>query len=184
MSAAHPSTFSWNQEFILRPVGYVQSELKAPSLKASREGLSSDDNGSDRRHRAQEIRQVVAQIVVNPSLAGILDGLGDFSHALILYWPHLADPASRELTRVHPMGRDDLAKVGVFASCSPGRPNPILVTAVEVVRVEENMLTVKGLEAIDQSPVLDIKPYNRHYLAMDKVKLAPWMEQIERELTN
>jgi tRNA (adenine37-N6)-methyltransferase len=184
MSAEHNSTFPWDQEFILKPVGYVQSELKEPSLKASREGLSCGEACRDRRRRAREIREVVAQIVVNPSLAGILDGLEDFSHALVLYWPHLADPASRELTRVHPMGRRDLAKVGVFASCSPGRPNPILVTAVKLVKVEKNMLTVKGLEAIDQSPVLDIKPYNRHYLAMDKVTLAPWMERIERELAD
>ena len=175
-------TYDWNQEMIVRSVGFVQSELKNPSLAADREGLTSSGKGDDRRREARDIKNIVSQIVVNPALSGILDGLAGFSHALILYWPHLAKPESRKLIRVHPMGRKDFDQVGVFASCSPGRPNPILATAVKVIGVHGNVLTVQGLEAVDQSPVLDIKPYTRHYLEVQGLKLADWMERIEREL--
>jgi tRNA (Thr-GGU) A37 N-methylase len=71
--------------------------------------------------------------------------------------------------------------VGVFATCSPARPNPILVTAVKVLGVHANVLTVQGLEAVDRSPVLDIKPYNRNYMEMEDLKVADWMERIEQE---
>ena len=79
------------------------------------------------------------------------------------------------------MGRRDLPEVGVFATCSPARPNPILVTAVEVLGVEGTSLTVRGLEAVDRSPVLDIKPYNRNYLEVDGLKVSEWMERIQKE---
>jgi len=174
--------YDWNQELTVRPVGFVESEIKKPSLAADREGLSLADEAALRRRETLKIKGMVSKIFVNPALGGILDGLAGFSHALILYWPHLAKPGSRSLIKVHPMGRKDFLPVGVFASCSPGRPNPILVTAVKVLGVEGNVLTVQGLEAVDQSPVVDIKPYTRHYLQVDGLKLADWMERIEREL--
>ena len=174
--------FDWKQEFVIRPVGFVKSEFKDPSLVADREGLKPGDDDIDIRHHVREIEENISTIVINPIMEGILDGLADFSHALILYWPHLAKPESRALTKVHPMGRKDFNKVGVFASCSPARPNPILVTTVRVLGVNGNVLTVQGLEAVDQSPVLDIKPYSRHYMQVEGLKPADWMERIEREL--
>jgi len=172
----------WNRELIIRPIGYVKSSLKDPSLVADREGLTTGGNHGHLRRQALDIKKTVSQIVVNPALDGILDGLADFSHALILYWPHLAPSESRALIQIHPMGRKDLNKVGVFASCSPARPNPILATVVKVIGVNANILTVQGLEAVDQSPVVDIKPYNRHYFQVEDVKLADWMERIEQEM--
>ena len=174
--------YDWNQEMIIQPVGFVKSELKDPSLAADGNGLKSQD-GDVRRHN-REIKNLVSQIIINPALEGILDGLEGFSHALILYWAHLAKPASRKLIKIHPMGRPDLAKVGVFSSCSPGRPNPILTTAVRIVEVNGLVLTVQGLEAVEGSPVVDIKPYNLNYMKVKGLKMADWMERIERELGN
>ena len=182
MKGQETDDFDWQQELVIKPVGFVKSKLKDPSLVSDREGLKPGDNNVDLRQHIREIEENVSTIVINPGLAGILDGLTEFSHALILYWAHLTKAESRSLTRIHPMGRKDYNKVGVFSSCSPARPNPILVTAVKVLGVVGNVLTVQGLEAVDQSPVLDIKPYNSHYMKVEGFKMADWMERIEREL--
>jgi len=176
------NSLQWEQEFTVKPIGFVISDLKEPSLVANREGITSNNNSNRIKHQAREIKNLVSRIIIRSSLNGILDGLEQFSHALVLYWPHLTKNESRNLTHVHPMGREDLDKVGVFATCSPARPNPLLVTAVKVLKVNENILTVQGLEAVNESPVLDIKPYNRHYLEVTDLRLADWMENIEHEI--
>ena len=182
MTEQHTAPHDWDMEMIVRPVGFVQSEIKDVTLAADREGLSMQGHSEERIREARAIKDMVSRIVVNPALTDILQGLDDFSHALVLYWPHLQPPESRKLTSAHPMGRKDIDKVGIFATCSPGRPNPILVTAVQVVGVEGNVLTVKGLEAVDGSPVLDIKPYNGHYMVVEGLKLSDWMEKLQQQL--
>jgi tRNA-Thr(GGU) m(6)t(6)A37 methyltransferase TsaA len=172
----------WCQEYAVRPAGFVHNELDAPSLVAGDKGLSSTQRMEQRRQQMEKIAKMVSTITIRPDLAGILDGLDGFSHALILYWPHLAKAGSREIVKVHPMGRKDMDEVGIFASCSPARPNPILVTAARVLTVEATTLKVRGLEAVNGSPVLDIKPYNRHYLVVDDLVMADWMEEIDRRL--
>lgn len=102
--------------------------------------------------------QVTARIDLAPHLQDHLDGLEAFSHALILYWMHLSAPEDRSAGRVHPRGRGDLPLVGVFATRSQHRPNPIGLTVVELLEREGTCLTVRGLDALDGSPVLDIKP--------------------------
>jgi tRNA (adenine37-N6)-methyltransferase len=111
----------------------------------------------------------------------LLDGIEAFSHALVLYWPHLLEPARRKLRKVHPMGRQDLPLTGIFATRSPARPNPILVSVVRILGKNENVLKVKGLEAVDGSPILDIKPHVEAYDSKEKPTVAPWMERIQRE---
>ena len=182
MKEQNRSDFDWKQELTVRPVGFVRSKLKDPSLVADQEGLKPGSDSGDLARHVREIKENIATIVIDPAREGLLDGLADFSHALILYWAHLTKAESRNLTRIHPMGRKDFDQVGIFASCSPARPNPILVTAVKVLGVNGNVLTVQGLEAVDQSPVLDIKPYNSHYLQVEGLQLADWMERIEKEL--
>ena len=178
------SNRDWQQEFVIRPVGFVSSELKDPSLKSGSDGLSQTENQQEIKRQSETIKRLVSRIDLNPALSGILDGLEQFSHALVLYWPHLGKPESREILRVHPMGNTEINKVGVYASCSPARPNPILVTAVTIVEVNQNSLRVQGLEAVDGSPVLDIKPYNRHYLEVKDLKTADWMSRIEEEMSS
>jgi tRNA-Thr(GGU) m(6)t(6)A37 methyltransferase TsaA len=101
---------------------------------------------------------------------------------LVLYWAHLVKPEARSLTRVHPMGRKDLPLVGVFSTCSPARPNPVLVIAVRLLERDGNILRVEGLDAVDGSPVLDIKPYLPSYYAITDVILSDWMNRILSEM--
>jgi tRNA-Thr(GGU) m(6)t(6)A37 methyltransferase TsaA len=112
---------------------------------------SSDGNVRD--------KSLVSKIVLNKGLVKALDGVEEFSHVFIIYWMHKISKAERRL--VHGEGRAEMPPLGVFACRGPIRPNPIGLTLVELVKREENVLWVKGLDALDNTPVLDIKPYGR-----------------------
>lgn len=80
------------------------------------------------------------------------------------------------------MGRKEFPLTGIFATRSPARPNPVLVSVVRVLDRKGGVLKVAGLEAVDGSPVLDIKPHMAAYDTREKPKVAPWMEKIQQEL--
>ncbi|MBW1759864.1 MAG: SAM-dependent methyltransferase, partial [Deltaproteobacteria bacterium] len=86
------------------------------------------------------------------------------------------------LRQVHPMGRKDVPVRGIFATCSPARPNPILVSAVRLLERKRNVLRVQGFEAVDGSPLLDIKPYVTSYYGVENPEIAEWMQKIQNEL--
>ncbi|MBS7658426.1 MAG: tRNA (N6-threonylcarbamoyladenosine(37)-N6)-methyltransferase TrmO [Candidatus Bathyarchaeia archaeon] len=89
-----------------------------------------------------------------------LQRIEDFSHLIILYWFHLKDNEyERSVLKVIPKRHRDAPQVGVFASRSPSRPNPIGLSIVELVKIDECNLIVKGLDAFEGSPIIDIKPY-------------------------
>ncbi len=121
--------------------------------------------------------RVVSEIHLRPELADGLRGLADFSHALVLTWLHQAAWAPAEHLVRRPQGRADLPEAGIFGQRARHRPNPIGVTAVEIVAVAGNVLTVRGLDAIDGTPVLDVKPY---YPAYDRVSEATVPEWVDR----
>lgn len=76
----------------------------------------------------------------------------------VLYWMHQLAESDRELLQAHPMGDRSKEKRGVFALRSPMRPNPIGLTRVKLLERDGNVLTVEGLDALEGSPVIDIKP--------------------------
>lgn len=88
-----------------------------------------------------------------------LTGLEDFSHAIILYHLDQAEYKSERHLQRRPQNREDMPLRGIFAQRAKDRPNAIGMTAVEVVAVGKGTLMVKGLDAVDGTPVLDIKPY-------------------------
>jgi tRNA-Thr(GGU) m(6)t(6)A37 methyltransferase TsaA len=165
---------------VLRQVGVVKSPLKEPSLAAENGDLS----WKIRADRASEERAVVSEIVIDEALTGILDGIEDFSHCLVLYWAHGVSEGGRSIVKAHPMGRKDLPLVGIFATCSPARPNPLCATVVKLLERNGNLLKVQGLDAVDGSPIIDIKPYNPSYYHVGTVKIAAWLEQIHRDLAS
>ncbi len=124
----------------VRPIGFVRDP----------EGAAKDRSGRG-----------VTQIVLKAELADGLDNVEDYSHVQVIYWLNRTPENERYILRQHPHhGREDYPEVGVFALRCPGRPNPIGLSAVEVVRREANVLYVRGLDAFDGTPVLDIKPYS------------------------
>jgi tRNA-Thr(GGU) m(6)t(6)A37 methyltransferase TsaA len=96
-----------------------------------------------------------AEIVFDPGVVEGLDGLGPGDAVLVLTW---LDRGRRDVLRVHPRGDLSREAVGVFATRSPDRPNPIGLHRVEIVAVDGAVVTVRDLEAVDGTPVLDVKP--------------------------
>lgn len=127
-------------------------------------------------------RSTIAELVIDEDLTGILEGIDGFSHLMVLYWAHLVPTEARSITKVHPMGRKEFPLTGVFATCSPARPNPISATAVQLIERRGNVLVVEGLEAVDGSPLIDIKPYIPYYYRAHNVRVPEWVIQVAREL--
>jgi len=84
------------------------------------------------------------------------------------------------ILKVHPRGRMDMPLLGVFATRTNLRPNPIGLTLVELLKAEGNTLTVKGLDAFDGTPVLDVKPYDFWDMISD-AKVPDWWKKLEKE---
>lgn len=93
------------------------------------------------------------QLVVDPLWQDALQGIAEYSHLEVLYWLTLS---RRDLVRQSP--REDGSTFGTFALRSPVRPNPIGTSIVTLERVEANVLTVRGLDCVDGTPLIDIKP--------------------------
>ncbi|NQT74763.1 MAG: tRNA (N6-threonylcarbamoyladenosine(37)-N6)-methyltransferase TrmO [Chloroflexi bacterium] len=124
-------------EIPVKPIGRVRNQIK----EKMRHGWS----------------QIESVLDIYPALSDSLDGLEDFSHIIVLFWMHKnVGPIP---TKVHPQGRDDLPLTGIFATRAPHRPNSIGMTIVKFLERDGNSLRVMGLDAIDGSPILDIKPH-------------------------
>ena len=123
----------------LVPIGRVESPLTDPAL-APKQGNEGSPN---------------AAVVLEPGVLEGLDGIRGGDRVILLTW---LDRARRDMLRVHP--RDDPAnpEQGVFNTRSADRPNPIGLHEVEIVSIRDGRLEVRDLEAVDGTPVLDIKP--------------------------
>jgi tRNA-Thr(GGU) m(6)t(6)A37 methyltransferase TsaA len=127
---------SETETFRFRAIGFVENEFQKPTepdtLRASR-----------------------SRIVLAPELLEGLIGLKPGMALLVVFVFHRAEGYDQ---LQHPRGDRSRPKRGVFALRSPNRPNPIGITEVELLAIEENVLTVRGLDALDGTPVLDLKP--------------------------
>jgi tRNA-Thr(GGU) m(6)t(6)A37 methyltransferase TsaA len=123
----------------IEPIGIVRSPVKEPI--------------------DEKWGRVIAEIELTASLAPGFTGIEQFSHVIVIFFMHQYTFALATHLVRRPQERTDMPEVGIFAQRAKHRPNPIGITAVELVQVQGNILTVKGLDAIDGTPVLDIKPY-------------------------
>lgn len=167
---------------ILRMIGIVKSMNKEPFLVAGDSDIEMQGELDDVRTELNESSQMISEIIINEDIKNILDGIEEYSHLVVLYWAHKVPEQSRSLTRVHPMGRQELPLRGIFCTCSPARPNPVLLSIVRLFKKEGNKLQVIGLDAIDGSPVVDIKPYVKDLYSQDDVSIPEWMDQLYREM--
>ncbi len=106
-----------------------------------------------------------------------LAGLEDFSHAIIIYHLDKAHYERERHLQRRPQNREDMPLVGIFSQRGKDRPNRIGETTVEIISVSDGALTVKGLDAVDGTPVIDIKPY---YPAYDKreATVPEWVDRL------
>lgn len=150
---------STEKNIVLKPVGYVRTRAYKEELR-SRKGIS--------------------QIIISEEFVEALDGIQEFSHLLIVFWMHKVTEAQKHVSKVHPMGKLRLPLVGVFSTRTPFRPNPIGVTRVELLDVKGNVLTVKGLDAFDGTPVLDIKPFD-YWNEVKDIRVPDWWAKLKKE---
>jgi tRNA-Thr(GGU) m(6)t(6)A37 methyltransferase TsaA len=117
-----------------------------------------------------------SRIELNAELAPGLQGLADFSHAVVVFHLDQIPPFDKvkQLLR-QPRGMEHLPPVGVFAQRTKFRPNPIGVTPVKLISIQNNVLTVSGLDAMDGTPVLDIKPFIPEFDSVEKSRQADWV---------
>lgn len=167
---------------VLRPVGIIESKIKEPVLAAVEDGIQLQGELKETRAAIREMDREISRIVINEELKSVLDGIEGYSHLIILYWAHKVPEKSRCLTKVHPMGRRELPLVGIFGTCSPVRPNPVLMTVVRLCGQKQNVLEVTGLDAVDGAPVVDIKPYVKSLYPQEGVVIPEWMRQIVSEM--
>ncbi len=121
---------------------------------------------------------VESEIHVAEPFARGLGGIEQFSHVVVVFWMHEAGfDAERDLVR-RPRGRDDMPEAGIFAQRARHRPNPIGLTAVRLIGREGNVVRVRGLDAIDGTPVLDIKPYVPAFDRVDDAVVPVWMNTL------
>jgi len=125
-------------EYYVRPVGYIRSSLRALH-EAPRQGSEGAPD---------------AWLEVNPGFARGLLGIAAGDQIVVITWLHRAD---REVLEVHPRGDPGIPLAGVFATRSPHRPNPLGLHRVVVREISGNRLRIGPIEAIDGTPVVDVK---------------------------
>ncbi len=123
---------------VLKPIAWVKNNVRGPG-----------------KH---DWSQVESEILFEPDFEDALDGVEEFSHITVLFWMHQAPTWDSSTPKVHPQRRQDLPLVGVLATHSPFRPNPLGITNVQLLERKGSVLRVIGLDAIDGTPVVDIKP--------------------------
>ncbi len=148
-----------SKKIILNSVGYVKTQAVGEQVKD---------------------KTVISQIVLREDLTEGLEGISGFSHLFVLFYLNQVTSKQRKTLKVHPRGRTDLPLTGVFAVRTMLRPNPIGLTLVELIKADRNVLTVKGLDAYDGTPVLDVKPYDPWDIA-ENVKVPEWWKKLNKE---
>jgi tRNA-Thr(GGU) m(6)t(6)A37 methyltransferase TsaA len=143
----------------LEPVGFVQTDAVGKKVR--------DKN-------------VVSRIIFREEYIEALEGVEEFSHLFVLFWLHEISGESRKVMKVHPRGRADMPLLGIFATRTPHRPNPIGLTRVKLLKIEGTVLTVQGLDAYDGTPVLDIKPFDSWDTTED-FKVPEWWMKLAKE---
>jgi tRNA-Thr(GGU) m(6)t(6)A37 methyltransferase TsaA len=108
-------------------------------------------------------------------------GLNDFSHVEVLFLMNKVDPAKIETGARHPRERMDWPLVGIFAQRGKARPNRIGLTRATIVAVERRVLRVRGLDAIDGTPVLDVKPWMDEFAPIGATRQPAWSSELMRD---
>jgi tRNA-Thr(GGU) m(6)t(6)A37 methyltransferase TsaA len=147
----------------VRPIGVVQSPRKEPI----------DDHWGE----------IVSTLEIDETQfsAEALLGLSAFSHIEVVFFFHLIPPDKIETAARHPRNRTDWPKTGIFAQRGKNRPNRIGVSICRLLAVDNLSLTVEGLDAIDGTPVLDIKPYISEFGPRGPVTQPAWATELMAE---
>jgi tRNA-Thr(GGU) m(6)t(6)A37 methyltransferase TsaA len=147
------------KEITLKPIGIVRSE----NLK----------------HKYGGWQDHVSEVIIRSDLLGALKDLEHYSHVMIVFW--MDQVCDIKMTHTPQGKKEEIPEVGILACRCPARPNPIACTTVKLLKVEGNVLTVEGLDAIHDSPVIDVKPIHPAYDTVhpDEVRVPDWVHKLD-----
>ncbi len=140
----------------IKPIGFVKNSIKKPRF-----GSFADE---------------ISEIVVGEEFTDALNGIEGYSHVIIVYWLH---KIKDYVVTIRPQGNPEVPIVGIFACRCPARPNKIAMTTVKFIERNGNKIKVKGLDILNKTPVIDIKPYWPVY---DKIKdgiIPDWVNKLD-----
>ncbi len=147
------------RDIALQPIGIVRSPRVKPE---------DDDWGG-----------VVSSFEIDDRVpADRVRGLGEFSHLEVVFFLHRGPPEKIRIGARHPRNDPALPSVGMFAQRAKGRPNRLGVSRCRLLAVEGLVLTVEGLDAVDRTPVLDVKPYMTAFGPRGEVREPEWVHEI------
>lgn len=146
--------------YTIEPIGHVRGGRADPI---------DDDWGNSR-----------STVELDPAHYGAdaLAGLDAFSHVEIIFVFDRVSPEKIERGARHPRGRTDWPLTGIFAQRGKNRPNRLGATICRVLGVDRTRLHIEGLDAIDGTPVIDIKPVMREFLPRDEVRQPEWVAEL------
>lgn len=142
----------------IRAIGRVRNSVR----KMKREGWDS----------------VVSEIVLNRTYEEALTGVEDYSHLLVIFWMSRVRGSRKGMKKIHPKSRKDLPLVGIFATRTQYRPNPLGLTLVKLLGREKTVLRVRGLDALNGTPVIDVKPISPHHEFPKNVRVPEWYHRL------
>lgn len=138
------------------------------TVKNSRPTVDDDHWGS-----------IVSTIELNDSLGeDALEHIEDFSHAEVIFFFHRVEEHKVETGARHPRNNRNWPKVGILAQRGKDRPNRLGLTVVKIIRKTRTTLIVEGLDAVDGTPVLDIKPVMKEFLPRGEVHQPEWATEL------
>lgn len=145
------------QEIIMKPIGYVENNVQSKKYVSWGEDIS--------------------RIILEKEYYTGLSGLEEFTHTIIIYYLDKAIYKREEHLQRRPQNRNDMPLVGIFSQRGKDRPNQIGMTSVQIMSVDEKSLVIKGLDAINGTAVLDIKPYYPVYDKKDAI-VPDWVNRL------
>ena len=144
------------EDINLKPIGFVKNNIKEA--------------------RFGNFTEEISEIIVEEKFTDALNTIEGYSHIIIVFWMDKV----KEYTLTHrPQGNPDVPVVGIFSCRCPQRPNPIAITTVKLIEHKGNKIKVKGLDVLDGTPVIDIKPYWPQYDKVEDDKVPEWVNKLK-----
>jgi len=143
-------------EIKIKPIGLVKNNVK--------------------EHRFGDWKNEISEISLNKEYEEALDGIEEYSHLNVVFW---MDQVKTCKIKHRPQGNEEVPVVGILACRCPARPNPIGITTVKLLGRKDNKIKVIGLDVIDNTPIIDIKPYTPQYDKVEDVKTPGWIDKLK-----
>ena len=149
-------------EIIMNTLGFVKNEMKEPGVRPN-------------------LKDIVSEVEVYDEFAEGLLKIDEYSHAVILYHYHIDRHPDPKPMQQHAHANENFPVVGIFSLRGSDRPNRIGISMVKILEVGQNTLKVAGLDALDGSPVLDIKPYIPRADAIPEATVSEWQAEWQKQ---